>query len=73
MEHLPLNECVKVHTELACNLDNQNKMLTTIRDDVRAIREKLEAQNDKIWALYLKVVVIGMASGGGVAGLLKLL
>ena len=69
--HKPLAECIEIHTILAENSKFQCKTLEEIKIELRSINEKLEAQSNRLWQLYLKIIIIAVTSGGGVAGFLQ--
>ena len=43
-----------------------------IKCDVKEIKQELVAQKDRMWGLYVKIIIITCMSGAGGAGLLKL-
>lgn len=69
MEHQPLPDCIRLHTELVKDRDYQHQMLEEIKCDVKEIKQELVAQKDRMWGLYVKIIIIACMSG---AGLLKL-
>jgi len=71
VEHKPLVECVAIHTALQKDAEYTKKILEEIRSDVKGIRAKLEQHTDRLWQLYVKIVVMGALSGGGAASIFK--
>ena len=71
MEHQPLLECIKAHSDYENAIKYQNEMLVDMKQDLKDIKQELKSQSDRIWLLYTKVVIIACLSGGGSAGLLK--
>ena len=70
--HKMLPSCVEIHTILAENSKFQCKALEEIKVELKSINEKMEVQSNRIWVLYTKIIIIACLSGGGTAGLLKL-
>ena len=70
--HKRLAECVEIHAILAENSRFQTETLKEVKQDVKDIKSTLEKHNDRLWGLYVKIIVIAACSGGTVAGVLKL-
>ena len=66
-----LRGCVEIHTILAENSKFQCKTLEEIKVELKSINEKMEAQNNRIWVLYTKIIFIACLSGGGVSALVQ--
>ena len=70
-KHEMLSGCVEIHTILAENSKFQRKTLEEIKVELKSINEKMEAQSNRIWMLYTKIIIMACLSGGGVSALLK--
>lgn len=44
-----------------------------MHQDIREVKDVVNDLRDRVWRLTVKVVLLGAASGGGVAGLVHLL
>ena len=66
-------ECAAVHSTLEANSKFQCDTLTEMKQDLKEIKQKLEAQSNRIWLLYTKIIIVACLSGGGTAGLLKVI
>jgi len=69
--HKMLPDCVEIHTILAENSKFQCKALEEIKVELKSINEKMEAQSNRIWVLYTKIILIACLSGGGVSALVQ--
>ena len=69
--HKMLPSCVEIHTILAENSKFQCKALEEIKVELKSINEKMEAQSNRIWVLYIKIIMVGFLSGTGASALVQ--